>query len=166
MTTTITKMAGIGLVAMALSTPATPSKAEVDLAVADTCLAQKLELGQNPAQCVNDAHFACSQETPERHNVASLCFVEAQNAWDQGIAAQMAALRDETDEETVALAAIELKYDLLIARAQCDRLKELRMVSGDENPEVMQRQSAQCFATASGLAYVRLQIRSAGIANQ
>ena len=63
-------------------------------------------------------------------------------------------------EDLAVVAGIETKYDILSGLMQCDRMKELAQAMSEDTPEAVQRQYAQCSATAAGLAYARLHWRT------
>lgn len=136
---------------------APPAQAEprLDLDTVRSCVETAAELGQKPTTCVDDAHAPCLQVSTETPAVAGLCFAETRQDWSDAIAARMAELGEKAPERIAALAGIEVKYDLLSALVQCDRMEELALLR--ELPaEEIQLQKARCTATASGLAYIRL----------
>ncbi|MDQ2088891.1 hypothetical protein [Marimonas arenosa] len=140
-----------------------PVLAGVDLTAAETCMAQQIASGQNPALCLDTAHADCLLSPADAPAVATLCFTEARKAWDAGIAAEMARIRDNAPEKIAAIAAIEVKYDLLTGLTQCDRMEELAKVASEEPADSIQRQKARCTASSAGLAYLRLRYRGSDI---
>jgi hypothetical protein len=71
----------------------------------------------------------------------------------------MDELRAAAPERIAAIAAIEVKYDLIASLTQCDRMEELALL-GDRALDQVQREADGCAATAAGIAYVRLLWRS------
>lgn len=134
--------------------------ADVDLAGVEACVATALEAGGNPAACVEDAQSNCLLTPSDAPAVGMLCYVEAEAAWQEGLQGLMAGVQANAPEDIATIAAIELKYDLLSGRLQCDRVEELSLAVGTEPEDVIQRQKARCTATTAGLAYVRLSWRS------
>ena len=64
------------------------------------------------------------------------------------------------DDRIAAIAGIELKYDLITARTQCDRMEELALAASGQPAETIRRQKSRCEAGAAGLAYLRLKLRA------
>lgn len=142
---------------------AAPALAQVDLPAADACLTERLGAGQNPAACVEAAHADCVATPPDAPALATVCFREARSAWDRGIGAEMARIAARADERIAAIAGIELKYDLIASRTQCDRMEELALAASSASPEDILRQKSRCEAAAAGLAYLRLKLRAQSI---
>ena len=142
------------LAALVLAPPA-QAEPRLDLDAVRSCVETAAELGRKPTTCVDDAHAPCLQVSTETPAVAGLCFAETRQEWTDAIAARMADLGEKAPERIAALAGIEVKYDLLSALVQCDRMEELALLR--ELPaEEIQLQKSRCTATASGLAYIRL----------
>lgn len=151
--------AAFGLTAWPLSA----AGAEVDLTAADTCLTQRIEAGQNPATCVEDAQAYCRLTPQDAPALAAVCFRDAQAEWDRGITEEMGRIRQRAEPRIAAIAGIELKYDLIASRTQCDRMEELALAASAEPPETIQRRKSRCQASAAGLAYLRLKLRARSI---
>ncbi len=132
---------------------------KVDLAAVDGCIANAMTLEQSPLSCIDAAHTPCLEISAETPNVTTLCFKQAQDQWSHGIARHMEVLSQEAPKEIVAIARIEVKYDLLASLLQCDRMDELAALRGTANEERL-KQKTRCRATASGLAFARMVWRS------
>lgn len=156
--------AAMALMAL-MSLPALPAAAQSapDLAGAEACFEARLAAGQPPAACLEAAHADCALAPQDAPAVASLCYREAQAVWDGGIGAEMARIREKASEEISAIAAIEVKYDLLAALTQCARMEELARAASSQSGEEILRAKSRCTAAASGLAYLRLKLRGRGI---
>ncbi|MDA7429549.1 hypothetical protein PGB28_13855 [Primorskyibacter aestuariivivens] len=139
---------------------AAAAKADVALDRVDACLAERMAAGQPAMPCVDEAHAACMNVDNETPAVATLCFVEAGKAWNNGIAGTMARIATKAPDEITAIARIEVKYDLLSALLQCSRLEELALSVGRDSEEKILRQNARCKENATGLTYARLFLRS------
>lgn len=140
--------------------PAPIGAEETGAAQAATCIAERIAQGRAPNDCVDARHAICtglSQQTPA---VAVVCFRTAEQEWSQASRAILDRLQAEAPEEITAIAGIELKYDLLSGRLQCDRIEELAIAVSDHGSEAIARQKARCQATAAGLAHVRLAWRA------
>lgn len=135
----------------------TAAWAEIDLAAVSDCLERPRTEGAagGAADCVSDAMAACRVIPPDAPALASQCYRAAQAEWSQGITARMAGLRAAAPETIAAIAAIEVKYDLLNGLMQCDRLRDLALL-GDAPEATIQREADRCAAEATGRAYVRL----------
>lgn len=153
-----------GLLAMGLATAlAGPVAAQIDIATVQTCMTNRIDTGENPAICIDEAQATCQATPADSPAVAILCFRNARSDWDAAITAEMARIRDRADDRIAAIAAVELKYDLLASLTQCDRMEELARVGTDTPAETIQRQKARCEASASGLAYLRAMLRGRSI---
>ena len=62
-----------------------PAAAEVDISEVDACLTERLSAGRAPATCIDDAQSDCMRVDKEVPAVATLCFVEAEKKWQNGI---------------------------------------------------------------------------------
>jgi hypothetical protein len=142
---------------MCLSTAAF---ADVDLTAADACLTDRLSQNQSPASCVDQAHQRCLTTPEDLTASAVLCFGQARKAWSIGIAANMEQINETADDRIAAIAAVELKYDMLANLMQCDRMEELAKAGSDATGDQISRQRAQCEASAAGLVYLRVKMRS------
>lgn len=144
------------LAALSFAMPGTASaETRLDLDTVAACVGTAADLGKSPNGCVDQAHTACLRLPADTPAVASLCFEETRAAWSDAIGARMADLSIRAPERIAALAGIEVKYDLLSALTQCDRMEELARLREAPTPEIL-LQKTRCTATASGLAYVRL----------
>lgn len=151
---TALRMAALLALAALIAGPA-HAGAELDPDSVQACVATASEAGQSPLGCVDQAHAPCVGLPGDMPNVTSLCFNELRNGWSTAIASRMEKLSQEAPDRIAALAGIELKYDLLAALVQCDRLEEIEQLRETPAEEVV-LQKSRCAATASGLAYVRL----------
>ncbi len=149
----------IALTAVAVVSIALPACAEVDLATVESCILERIETGEEPAACIEMAHSECLAAPDATPAVATLCFVEAKGVWSAGIADLLKKVPAEAPDEIAAIARIEAKYDILSGLVQCDRMEELALAASNHPGEVIARQKAHCAATASGVAYARLQWR-------
>ncbi|SMX41665.1 hypothetical protein [Maliponia aquimaris] len=140
--------------ALLLAAPA-GAEGRLDITTVNACVATSTELGTSPNGCVDQAHAPCLQVDSETPAVATLCFEETRADWSAAISARMATLSATAPERLAALAGIELKYDLLTALVQCDRMEELAQLREIAAEDTL-LQKTRCAATASGLAYVRL----------
>ncbi|MGP6087990.1 hypothetical protein [Antarctobacter jejuensis] len=136
---------------------AAPAGAEtrLDLGAVHACVTTAADEGNSPQACVDQAHAPCLSLPGDTRNVTSLCFNALRDGWSTAIAGRMASLRQDAPQRVATLAAIELKYDLLAALVQCDRLEEIEQLRETASEEIL-LQKSRCTATASGLAYVRL----------
>ena len=139
---------------------AAPVVAEVDLSQVQTCVAERIEAGDQPLSCIDEAQLDCTAINPETPLVAVVCFHDASDAWNAGIRDTMMRVQSTGPEDLAVVAGIETKYDILSGLMQCDRMKELAQAMSKDTPEAVQRQYAQCSATAAGLAYARLHWRT------
>lgn len=149
-----------GLRVMAMMCLGTAATADVDLTAADACLNDRLSQNQNPASCIDQAHQRCLTTPDDLTASAVLCFGQAREAWNNGIAANMKTIDDMADDRIAAIAAIELKYDLLANLMQCDRMEELAKAGSEATGDQISRQRAQCEASAAGLVYLRVKMRA------
>lgn len=134
--------------------------ADVDLATTDTCLNARIAKGENPTVCVDQAHQRCLTMPDDMTASAVLCFGQAREAWNIGIAANMEQINETADARIATIAAVELKYDLLANLMQCDRIEELAKAASEATGDQIARQRAQCEASAAGLVYLRVKLRS------
>ena len=149
--------AATGLVCAVLAFPAL---AEVDLPRAQACFDDAIATQSNPAPCVEAEQVACMGGAIETPAVATLCFMDAQSQWSAAIGAQIETIVTEAPPTIAAIARIETRYDLLSNLLQCDRMEELALVASDQTGEEILLQKTRCSATASGLTYMRLYLRS------
>lgn len=143
---------------------ALPAAADERLVETNACLNARLAENQTPAPCVDQAHQRCLTTPEDMTASAVLCFRQARETWNIGIATEMEHIRKAASDRIASIAAIELKYDLLANLMQCDRMEELAKVGSDASGDQISRQRAQCDASASGLAYLRVKIRSRSLA--
>jgi len=137
-----------------------PASADVDLITTDACLSERLAQSENPTVCVDQAHQRCLTMPTDMTASAVLCFSQAREAWNIGIAANMEQIKETADERIATIAAVELKYDLLANLMQCDRMEELAKAASEATGDQIARQRAQCEASAAGLVYLRVKLRS------
>lgn len=128
---------------------------EIDLAAVAACIDRPRTEGGVAVDCVAEAMTTCRVIPPEAPALASQCYRTARAEWSQGITSRMAGLRSSAPETIAAIAAIEVKYDLLSGLMQCDRMRDLALL-GDAPEETIQREADRCAADAAGRAYVRL----------
>lgn len=140
-----------------------PALAQIDVAAAKACITDRIDTGENPALCIDEAHATCQATPADSPAVAILCFRNAKADWDGAIAAEMDRIRNRADDRIAAIAAIELKYDLIASLTQCSRMEELAQVGTDTPAETIQRQKARCEASAAGLTYLRALLRGRSI---
>jgi hypothetical protein len=136
-----------------------PALADMDFEEVNTCLGDRVASGQSPASCIDDVHADCVRTDAGTPAVATLCFVTAEQNWQAGMAGLMETIGKNASEQVAAIAGIEVKYDMLAALLQCNRMEELSRVVGRDSAEVIQRQTARCRASAAGLTYARLFLR-------
>ena len=108
-----------------------------------------------PAACLDAALAPCHAEKAETPALASRCYRDAQARFSDAIAARMRMIGEAAPETLAAVAGIEVKYDLVIGLAQCDRMAELALLGEASLPEIQRRKDG-CTATAVGLALLRL----------
>lgn len=132
-----------------------PVAAEVSIDRISTCIDDALSREADPTACLTEALAPCASITSETPAVASVCFRAVRDTFNSGIAARLDTLRQDTSGQMSAIAGIEVKYDLLGALLQCDRLEELALL-GDAEIAQIQRRSDQCTARATGMTYLRL----------
>lgn len=158
-------LAGTGI-ALAQTGPETGPETgpgAVDLATVDACIDGHAKAQTSPVACVDEAMAACLLAPSNAPAVATLCYLEGEKAWSAGIAARMTQVQATASEGVAAVAAITVKYDLLQARLQCDRMEELSKVAGSDPAEAVQLQKSRCTAKAAALAYVALYWRAQGL---
>lgn len=135
--------------------PGAADAARLDLPTINACVATAADLGKSPNGCVDTAQVPCLRVNTDTPAVAALCFEESRAEWAAAISARMTEISDRAPERISALAGIEVKYDLLSALVQCDRMEELALLR-EITPQEIQLQKTHCTAYASGLAYIRL----------
>lgn len=138
---------------------AVPALAQIEIAKATECMTARIDAGETPALCIDEAHATCLATPADSPAVAILCYRNARADWDAAITAEMSRIRERADERISAIAAVELKYDLIASLTQCDRMEELALVGSTKSGETIQRQKARCEASAAGLAYLRATLR-------
>lgn len=134
--------------------------AEVTLEAVDACINSQIAAGADISSCVMDAHAECFSIDESTPLVAVVCFHDAGEVWNGGIRSLMETVITKAPEDISAIAGIETKYDILSGLMQCDRMQELSLAVSSQTGEEIQRQKAQCDATAVGIAYSRLFWRS------
>lgn len=137
-----------------------PALAEVDLPRAQACFDEAIATQSNPAPCVEAEQQACLNGAVEMPAVATLCLTQAQSQWSAAIGARIDAIVTNAPDTLAAIARIETRYDLLSNLLQCDRMEELALVGSEQTGEEILLQKTRCSATASGLTYMRLYLRS------
>lgn len=125
----------------------------------ETCLATQAEKGQPSIACINEAQGTCIQYIADAPQAALHCFLESQKAWSDYIGARMEWVAKEGGDDIAAVAGIEVKFDLLQNKLQCQRMSELAMLRTAVT-EQTQIQAARCDATANGLVFAKLFIQS------
>lgn len=146
------------LIAAICVAPTAPLAAEEMLQPQDrveTCLATQLQNGSPVIACINEALGSCIQFTADAPQAALQCFLDAQAEWTQYISARMDLVLDKGGEDIAAIAGIEVKFDLLQNKLQCQRMTELSMLRSAPN-EQTQITAARCDATANGLVFAKL----------
>lgn len=133
------------------------------LETADACILERFEAGTPVTACIDAAHATCLAEPEDTAAVASVCFRTAQEGWNAGIKALMDQIRGGASDDIATVAAIEVKYDVLAALMQCDRMQELALAVSDLSQQAILRRKSQCDATGLGLAYARLKLRARDI---
>ena len=66
-----------------------PAAADDRLAKTNACLEDRLAENQNPASCVDQAHQRCLTTPEDMTASAVLCFGQARDTWNIGIASEM-----------------------------------------------------------------------------
>ncbi len=125
------------------------------------CVEAQVAAGAPAADCVTRAHAACL-DLGDAPAAATLCLLEAKEAWGERIAARMDEIEAAAPAEIGEVAVIEVRFDLLQNLLQCDRLEALARLR-DPGGEALRLQRARCEATATGLAYVKLLLQSRDI---
>lgn len=128
----------------------------------EACLATQLKSGGPSIACVNEALGSCIQFTADAPQAALQCFLQAQSTWTQFISARMDFVREKGGENIAAVAGIEVKFDLLQNKLQCQRMSELSMLRAAPT-EQTQITAARCDATANGLVFAKLFAQSANM---
>ncbi|MBU2868720.1 hypothetical protein [Pacificibacter marinus] len=151
-------MKRLALIAAIYLAPTAPLSADEMLqsqSQVETCLATQMQNGSPVIACVNEALGACIQFTADAPQAALQCFLEAQTTWTQYISARMDLVLEKGGEDIAAIAGIEVKFDLLQNKLQCQRMTELSMLQ-DAPTEQTQVAAARCDATANGLVFAKL----------
>jgi hypothetical protein len=148
------------LAAQVLLAPA--AVAQDDLSGASACIETSPAGGPPPAQCIAAVLQPCLVMPTDTPAAASLCFREANSAFSDAIRAEMQQLSSTAPERITAIAGIEVKYDLLMGLAQCDRLRDLALV-GDADIAAIQLEDDRCRTVASGMTWMRLKMRSSDL---
>lgn len=156
----IRHMVRLSVLLCTLAAPFVAVAADFDLQGVDACLTQRVEAGQPPASCIDTAQAQCMATDDEAPAVATLCFVEAERAWQTGISELMQRISEAAPEEITTIARIEAKYDLLSALLQCSRMEDLSLAVGRETEANILRRNARCKSNAAGLTYSRFFLRS------
>ncbi|MEM5476427.1 hypothetical protein [Pacificibacter sp. AS14] len=146
------------LIAAVCVAPTAPLSADEMLQSQDqveACLATQMQNGSPVIACVNEALGACIQFTADAPQAALQCFLEAQTTWTQYIGARMDLVLDKGGEDIASIAGIEVKFDLLQNKLQCQRMTELSMLRAAPT-EQTQITAARCDATANGLVFAKL----------
>ncbi|WP_417241338.1 hypothetical protein [Celeribacter sp.] len=156
----ITRLATGIAFAMATTLPALPLWAGTTIADVDACMDTAAENGTLPTACVDNAHKECLEFPEDMQASAALCFTQAREMWTDGISAKLDDITATAPPQIAKIAGIEVKYDLLSALVQCDRMEELNGLREEATAEEILRQKTACTATASGLAYTKLAWRS------
>ena len=128
----------------------------------ETCLAAQMENGGPSIACVNEALGACIQFTADAPQAALQCFLQSQTTWKDYTSARMEFVRETGGEDIAAVAGIEVKFDLLQNKLQCQRMSELSMLRAAPT-EQTQITAARCDATANGLVFAKLFAQSANM---
>lgn len=142
------------LLTLALAPP-TPAQEGPSPDALRSCVTTAADQGKSPAACIDSAQAGCLRIPADTPAVASLCFEEHRAAWSEAIATRMQTLRDSAPDRVASLAGIEVKYDMMAALVQCNRMEELALLR-ELPPEEIRLQTTRCRATAAGLAYIRL----------
>jgi hypothetical protein len=153
-------MQRVSLIAFAWGSLAGTAYGEVALQTVNACISDRLSANEPVTVCIDAAHADCNSVSAETPAIATLCLVNAEKAWSGGIAGVMSEISELASEDIAAIAAIEVKYDLLSALLQCDRMEELQLVVGRESETEILRMNARCKARATALTYARLFVRS------
>lgn len=125
----------------------------------EACLLTQLSNGAPSIACINEALGACIQFTGDAPQAALQCFLEAQKTWTRYIGARMDFVLEKGGEDIAAVAGIEVKFDLLQNKLQCQRMSELSMLQAAPT-EQTQITAARCDATANGLVFAKLVAQS------
>lgn len=127
---------------------------------AEACFSDAATAHSDPAACVDAAQIDCLDNAVETPAVANLCLKNAQAAWSDALGARFASVVANADPAAAATLRIETKYDLLATLMQCDRMQELALATSDLTGPAIAVQTARCQATAAGLTYMRLYLRT------
>lgn len=136
--------------------------AQDDLSAAADCIDAAPQGGPPPAQCIAAVLQPCLTMPSDTPAAASLCFREANTTFSDAIRAEMEQLSSTAPGRITAIAGIEVKYDLLMGLAQCDRLRELALI-GDAESAAIQLEDDRCRTVASGMTWMRLKLRSSDL---
>ena len=142
---------------------ATQSVAQAEIELFQACFAAKNSANEPAGDCVNEAQAVCLSFDPGSQAAAgTLCFVKAKEDWAAGITAQMDQITAMADPQIAAVAGIEVKYDLLSNLLQCERMRDLALLT-DRPSDAIVLQFARCEATATGLVLTKLMLQSRGL---
>lgn len=124
------------------------------------CVKEHASAGSEVAGCIDAAHRECLQYPPDTApEAATKCFLDRKKLWGDAVTDQMDRMKSDTDERSFEIARINTRYDLTANLLQCDRLTELAQLQDQPGPQV-QTQQARCEATATGLTFIKLLLRS------
>lgn len=124
------------------------------------CIDAQIAADAPVAECVNEAQADCLQYPLDAApDAATKCFLDQKETWGAAIAARMGEIKATADEGVVAVAGIEVKYDLMSNLLQCDRIEELTLLRRDPDAQT-RAQDARCESTATGLAFIKLLLQS------
>ncbi len=128
---------------------------------AQACLDTHIAENAPVAECVQQAQSVCfSYDAPSL--AGADCYRRAKDHWGELIAERMDMIRAKANPEVLAIAGIEVKYDLKGNLMQCDRMEELSLVQNDPSEETVFTRM-RCEATAVGLAFAKLYFQSQSI---
>jgi hypothetical protein len=125
----------------------------------EACLITQLQTGAPSIACINEAQGSCIQFIADAPQAALQCFLEAQKVWATYIGARMGLVLEQGGDDIAAVAGIEVKFDLLQNKLQCQRMSELSMLRAAPT-EQTQIMAARCDATANGLVFAKLVAQS------
>jgi len=125
----------------------------------ETCLMSQAQSGGPSISCINEAQGSCIQFISDAPQAALLCFLDAQKIWTKYIGARMDFVLEKGGDDLAAVAGIEVKFDLLQNKLQCQRMSELTMLRAAPT-EQTQITAARCDATANGLVFAKLVAQS------
>jgi hypothetical protein len=125
----------------------------------EACLLTQSQNNGPSIACVNEAQSTCIQYTADAPQAALQCFLDVQKTWVSYIGTRMDLVLAKGGEEIAAVAGIEIKFDLLQNKLQCQRMSELAMLRAGPT-EQSQIAAARCDATANGLVFSKLVAQS------